>query len=191
MISFMNFMNKKSPFEEEEEQDQKTKSKEPVHFMSWQDAVFLLVIIALVVGGYYYFQYTKQQGAKQFAECNALYEANDFIACETCYGKTWDLSYVSDTMELVRQERLGLIADMRTLQMDVFQSVESYLLNGDTSSALEEMNKMTKPLLLLNQSQLDLWTEWSRIQSLRAAISAAIPTAPVADTTQKQEIPKN
>lgn len=62
MISFMNFMNKR-PIEDGEE-GQEPKAQVPTRFMSWQDAIFLLVIAALVVGGYYYFQFTKQKGTK-------------------------------------------------------------------------------------------------------------------------------
>lgn len=182
MISFMNFMNKR-PIEDGEE-GQEPKAQVPTRFMSWQDAIFLLVIAALVVGGYYYFQFTKQKGTKQFAECQKLYEANDLLASEACYEKTWELSYVTDSMELERQKHLGLIGDKRTIQMDIFQQVESSLLEGDTSKAFEEMSKMTEPLLLLDQEQIQLWKEWSQKRAIKAAISAAIPTS-VVDSSQK------
>ena len=58
MISFMN-MGKNRPNEEpddDEEEGSVSVEKKPVpvvrSFMSWQDALFLLVIAALVVGGY-------------------------------------------------------------------------------------------------------------------------------------------
>ena len=68
--------------------------------------------------------------------------------------------------------------------MDIFQQVESSLLEGDTSKAFEEMSKMTEPLLLLEQEQIQLWKEWSQKRAIKAAISAAIPTS-VVDSTQK------
>lgn len=87
-------------------------------------------------------------------------------------------------MELERQKHLGLIGDKRTIQMDIFQQVESSLLEGDTSKAFEEMSKMTEPLLLLDQEQIQLWKEWFQKRAIKAAISAAIPTS-VVDSTQK------
>jgi len=183
MISFMNFMNKR-PVEDGEE-EQNPKAQVPTRFMSWQDAIFLLVIAGLVVGGYYYFQYTKQKGTKQFAECQKLFEANDLLASEVCYEKTWELSYVTDSMELDRQHYLGLISDKRTVQMDVFQLVEASFLEGDSAKAFEEMTKMSEPLLLLDQDQIDLWKEWSKKSAIKAAISAATPIS-VTDSSQKQ-----
>lgn len=87
-------------------------------------------------------------------------------------------------MELERQNFLGLIGDKRTIQVDIFQQVESSLLEGDTSKALEEMSKMTEPLLLLDEDQIQLWKEWSQKRAIKAAISAATPTS-VMDSTQK------
>ena len=68
--------------------------------------------------------------------------------------------------------------------MDVFQIVESTILEGDSSKAFEEMSKMTEPLLLLDQDQIQLWKEWSQKRAIKAAISAATPTS-VVDSTQK------
>lgn len=175
MISFMNFMNKRPLEEGEEEQDEKQDEKQqmPTRFMSWQDAIFLLVIACLVVGGYYFFQYTKNKGAKEFAECGVFFDAEDFLASEVCYEKTWHLSYVSDSMEIQRQHHLGFITDRRALQLDVFEMVESAFLEGDSLLGFEEMKKMTAPLLLIEEDHLKLWQEWSRLQAIRAAVSAA------------------
>jgi len=175
MISFMNFMNKRPLDEGEEEQDEKQDEKlqVPTRFMSWQDAIFLLVIAGLVVGGYYFFEYTKNKGSKEFAECSAYFEAKDFLASEACYEKTWHLSYVSDSMEIQRQHHLGYITDMRAIQLDVFEMVESAFLEEDSLLAFEEMKKMTAPMLLFEENHLELWQEWSRLQAIRAAISAA------------------
>ena len=64
----ISFMNGKSPFDEAEEKleqginphDPKVKLKMQGPIMSWQDGLFLLVLIGLVVGGYYYYQYIKK-----------------------------------------------------------------------------------------------------------------------------------
>ncbi|NLO23117.1 MAG: hypothetical protein GX116_02130 [Fibrobacter sp.] len=172
MISFMNFMNK-TPLEDEDSDEVKT--PEPTRFMSWQDAVFLLVIAALITGGYYYFQNVKKKGLKQFTECNLLFEAKDYLSSEACYEKTWSLSYVTDSMELVRQERLGYITDLRAAQVDVFHLVEISFNQGDSLEAFKSMDKIQKPLLFLEEDFISQWTEWEKAHALWAAIQAAIP----------------
>jgi len=142
----VSFLNGKSPFDEAEE---KLEAGETVNgrpkmptgpIMGWQDGVFLLVVIALIVGGYQYYQYAKRTSAETFARCDALYSAaqenpDQYVVAEACYDSTWDLGFVSDSMEVLRQNRLGAISDMRTVQKDLFEDAKDALADGDTAKA--------------------------------------------------------
>lgn len=143
----VSFLNGKSPFDEAEE---KLEAGETVNgrpkmptgpIMGWQDGVFLLVVIALIVGGYQYYQYAKRKSAETFASCNSMYElavageAAKYLEAETCYESTWDLGFVSDSMEVLRQDRLGAITDMRSAQKDLLQDAKDALEDGDTAKA--------------------------------------------------------
>ena len=143
----VSFLNGKSPFDEAEE---KLEAGETVNgrpkmptgpIMCWQDGVFLLVVIALIVGGYQYYQYAKRKSAETFASCNSMYElavageAAKYLEAETCYESTWDLGFVSDSMEVLRQDRLGAITDMRSAQKDLLQDAKDALEDGDTAKA--------------------------------------------------------
>ena len=137
------FLNGKSPFDEAEE---KLEAGETVNgrpklpqapIMGWQDGVFLLVLIGLIVGGYYYYQYAKQKSADSFAKCDALYvaaetDATKYVDAEACYNETWDLGFVSDSMEILRQNRLGAIEDLRNQQNDLYADAMGAMADNDT-----------------------------------------------------------
>ncbi|MCF0216260.1 MAG: hypothetical protein HUK21_07280 [Fibrobacteraceae bacterium] len=166
-------MNGKSPFDEAEEKleqginphDPKVKLKMQGPIMSWQDGLFLLVLIGLVVGGYYYYQYIKKNGADTFTRCDALYTsaaADDsfFAKAEACYDSTWELSFVSDSLELLRQERLGYIDSLRTLQKDIFALADASFKANDTAAAFAALKEYKGPNLLVFKSDIEAWNSW-------------------------------
>lgn len=169
----VSFLNGKSPFDEAEE---KLEAGETVNgrpkmpsgpIMGWQDGVFLLVIIALIVGGYQYYQYAKKKSAETFAQCDALYQAaqedpQKYADVEACYDSTWNLGFVSDSMEVLRQNRQGAIADMRNAQKDVLQDAKDALEDGDTAKAASLVNNYAGAMLL----RLSDKKEWEKIASL-------------------------
>lgn len=155
----VSFLNGKSPFDEAEE---KLEAGETVNgrpkmptgpIMGWQDGVFLLVIVALIVGGYQYYQHAKRTSAETFARCDALYTAaqedpSQYAVAEACYDSTWDLGFVSDSMEVLRQDRLGAISDMRNAQKDMLQDAKDALEDGDTAKAVSVLQGYTGGMLL-------------------------------------------
>ena len=74
MLSFQNIMGGKNPLDdpEDDENPDGGKKPEPTQIVSWQDALVILVIIAAIVGGYQYYQYTKRESEEIFARCALL-----------------------------------------------------------------------------------------------------------------------
>ena len=169
----VSFLNGKSPFDEAEE---KLEAGETVNgrpkmptgpIMGWQDGVFLLVIIALIVGGYQYYQYAKKKSAETFAQCDALYQAaqedpQKYADVEACYDSTWDLGFVSDSMEVLRQDRLGAITDMRSAQKDMLQDAKDALEDGDTAKAVSVVTGYTGAMFLARDDK----KKWESIAAL-------------------------
>ena len=159
------FLNGKSPFDEAEE---KLEAGETVNgrpklpsapVMGWQDGVFLLVIIALIVGGYHYYKFAKQKSAEMFASCDTLYVAAEadiagLPAAEACYDSTWDLGFVSDSMEVLRQNRLGDISDKRNAMKDLLEDAKDAMALGDTAKAVGILGD-NKGYVLLRQDEQD------------------------------------
>lgn len=168
------FLNGKSPFDEAEE---KLEAGETVNgrpklpsapVMGWQDGVFLLVIIALIVGGYHYYKFAKQKSAQMFASCDTLYVAAEadiagLPAAEACYDSTWDLGFVSDSMEVLRQNRLGDISDKRNAMKDLLEDAKDAMALGDTAKAVGILGD-NKGYVLLRQDEQD---EWKAIVGLK------------------------
>jgi hypothetical protein len=168
------FLNGKSPFDEAEE---KLEAGETVNgrpklpsapVMGWQDGVFLLVIIGLIVGGYHYYKYTKEKSAAMFASCDTLYVAAEadiagLPAAEACYDSTWDLGFVSDSMEVLRQNRLGEISDKRNAMKDLLEDAKDAIALGDSAKAVGILGE-NKGYVLLRQDEQD---EWKAITGLK------------------------
>lgn len=182
------FLSGKSPFDEAEEkleagENPTGKPKLPTPTMGWQDVVFLLVLVGLVVGGYYYYQYAKNSSAETFAKCDALYvaaeaEQTKFLDAEKCYNETWDLGFVSDSLEVLRQNRLGAIEDMRNHLMDLFVDVMDAIADKDSAKAFEIVTNYKGPMFL---PKTDAET-WKTIADAAAAKASAEP-ASAADST--------
>ena len=67
-------------------------------------------------------------------------------------------------MELIRQERIGIIKDVRISQMDLLEEVESLLESNDTLEAAKKMKTLQQPLLLLGNKLKD-WQEMEKVLS--------------------------
>ena len=59
-------------------------------------------------------------------------EAEKYVEAEACYNETWDLSFVSDSMEILRQNRLGAIEDLRNHQKDLYADAMGAMAARDT-----------------------------------------------------------
>lgn len=181
------FLNGKSPFDEAEE---KLEAGETVNgrpklpqapIMGWQDGVFLLVLAGLIVGVYYWYQYTKQKSAEVFATCDALYVAAEsnpskYADAEVCYNETWDLSFVSDSMEILRQNRLGAIEDLRNQQKDVYADAMGAMAARDTVAAYNVVNAYKGPMLLSQGDRKD-WEKIVNSDAVKACVAAAAARA--------------
>ena len=192
------FLNGKSPFDEAEERLEagdtiNGKPRIPTGpIMGWQDGVFLLVIVGLIVGGYQYYQYVKRNCAETFAKCDALYvaateDASKFAEVETCYEATWDLAFVSDTLEVLRQNRLGQIEDLRNAQKDLLASANDALDKGDTAAAAKIVTEYKGAMLLYTGDKSE-WDEIVKIAEIQAAKAAATAAAePATDTASAKK----
>ena len=176
----VSFLNGKSPFDEAEEKLEAGETvngrpKLPVApAMGWQDGVFLLVVVALIVGGYQYYQHAKKNSAETFARCDALYVAaatapEKYAEVEACYDSTWDLGFVSDSLEILRQNRQGEISDMRNAQKDLLEDAKDALSVKDTLKAVKILKDYGGAMLLNTGDAM----EWKAIAELQAAHSEA------------------
>ncbi len=174
MLSFINIMGKKNPLDEDDEEGSENGKKkvEISGFIGWQDALVLLVIIGAIVGGYKYYQHTKQESAELFARCALLYDGGDLLAAKTCYDSTWNLSYVPNDMDSLRVIRLGAIQDLQSTQEYILEDVRASLREADTAKALSAMRNFRKPLLLSAEDA----TEWNALETAFAArLSEKVP----------------
>ncbi len=181
------FLNGKSPFDEAEE---KLEAGETVNgrpklsqapIMGWQDGVFLLVLVGLIVGGYYFYQYTKQKSSDSFAKCDVLYvsaetNAEKYVEAEACYNETWDLSFVSDSMEILRQNRLGAIEDLRNHQKDLYADAMGAMAARDTVAAYKVVSEYKGPMLLSQGDRKD-WNNIANSDAVKASVAAAAARA--------------
>ena len=183
------FLNGKSPFDEAEE---KLEAGETVNgrpkmpsgpVMGWQDGLFLLVIIGLIVGGYQYYQHSKTESTETFARCNALFDEaatnpEKYLDAEACFDSTWDLGFVSDTMEVLRQNRMGEILDKRNAQKDMLEDAKDALSQKDTAKAVEIVRGYQGAMFLRNYDKED----WEKIAKLEVA-APGDSNASAADTS--------
>lgn len=178
------FLKGKSPFDEAEERLEagetiNGKPKLPsAPVMGWQDGVFLLVLVGVIVGGYQYYQHVKRSCAETFASCETLYaaaaqDASKYAEVETCYEGTWDLAFVSDSLEVKRQERLGEIEDMRNAQKDVLANANAALDKGDSSAAVKMVTEYKGAMLLYTGDKSD-WDEIAKIQVVTSEETAPV-----------------
>ena len=193
------FLNGKSPFDEAEERLEagdtvNGKPRMPTGpIMGWQDGVFLLVVIALIVGGYQYYQYAKRNSAETFAKCDALYvaaaeDASKYAEAEVCYESTRTLAFTSDSLEVLSQNRLGEIEDMRLAQKDLLSDANAALDKGDTAAAAKIVTEYKGAMLLYTGDKSE-WDEIEKIAEVYAAKEAAKAAAaaePAADTAAKK-----
>lgn len=165
MLSFINIMGGKNPLDDpEDEESTEGEGKKKVEvkgFMSWSDAIVLLVIIGGIIGGYKYYQYTKKESTETFARCALLFDGGDFIAAKDCYEGTWELSYAPAEMDSIRVVRLGAIEDMKNAQEYVLEDVRTALQKNDSAAAVSAMKKFQGPVLL-NENDA---AEWSALQN--------------------------
>ena len=193
------FLNGKSPFDEAEERLEagdtvNGKPRMPTGpIMGWQDGVFLLVVIALIVGGYQYYQYAKRNSAETFAKCDALYvaaaeDASKYAEAEVCYESTRTLAFTSDSLEVLSQNRLGEIEDMRLAQKDLLSDANSALDKGDTAAAAKIVTEYKGAMLLYtgDKSEWDEIVKIAEVYAAKEAAKAAAAAEPAADTAAKK-----
>ncbi|MDR1760704.1 MAG: hypothetical protein LBR60_09320 [Fibrobacter sp.] len=161
MLSFL----KNRPNDEDEEQETSGApgGKPPARFMSWQDALVLLVIAGIIFGVYTYFKSSKNSSTELFEKCEAFYTAEDWDAMEGCYEQTWELGYITDELDSIRQARLGVVKDLRSAQEDLLEVILDAMDKGDTALARQEIEKMTPPILLFGERKDD----WDRINTIK------------------------
>lgn len=193
------FLNGKSPFDEAEERLEagdtvNGKPRMPTGpIMGWQDGVFLLVVIALIVGIYQYYQYAKRNSAETYAKCDALYvaaaeDASKYAEVEACYEAAIKLSFVSDSQEVLGQNRVGEIADMRILQKDLLSDANAALDKGDTAAAVKIVTEYKGAMLLYtgDKSEWDEIVKIGEVLAAKEAAKAAAAAEPAADSAAKK-----
>ena len=193
------FLNGKSHFDEAEERLEagdtvNGKPRMPTGpIMGWQDGVFLLVVIALIVGGYQYYQYAKRNSAETFAKCDALYvaaaeDASKYAEAEVCYESTRTLAFTSDSLEVLSQNRLGEIEDMRLAQKDLLSDANAALDKGDTAAAAKIVTEYKGAMLLYtgDKSEWDEIVKIAEVYAAKEAAKAAAAAEPAADTAAKK-----
>ena len=82
-----------------------------------------------------------------------------FVEVEACYDSTWDLGFVSDSMEVLRQNRQGQIADMRNAQKDILEDAKILIEDGDTAKAVSTLKNYAGAFLLRPSDA----AEWKKI----------------------------
>jgi hypothetical protein len=94
---------------------------------------------------------------------------------------------VSDTLEVLRQNRLGEIEDMRNAQKDLLASANEALDKGDTVAAAKIVTEYKGAMLLYtgDKSEWDEIVKIAEIQAAKAAATAAV-AEPAADTAAKK-----
>ncbi|MBR3850544.1 MAG: hypothetical protein IKJ76_00625, partial [Fibrobacter sp.] len=115
--------------------------------------------------------------------CNALFDEaatnpEKYLDAEACFDSTWDLGFVSDTMEVLRQNRMGEILDKRNAQKDVLEDAKDALSQKDTAKAVEIIRGYQGAMFLRNYDKED----WEKIAKLEVA-APGDSNASAADTS--------
>lgn len=180
------FLNGKSPFDEAEERleagdtvnGRPKMPKAPA--MGWQDGVFLLVIIGLVIGGYQYYKYAKGKSEEVFAQCDSLYVAagsdvSKYLEAESCYKGTMDLSFTSGSQDSLALFRLSVIDSMRFVQQGLLTDARSFLVEGDTATAVKTVSDYKGAMLLNGAREKE---EWEKIATMVKPAAPAVEKVP-------------
>lgn len=160
MLSFLKHRPEDDEDETSEGESSHPKEKQPMRFMSLQDALFLLVLAGLIFGVYYYFKDSKDSSNELFETCEAFYVAKDWVEMENCYEETWELGYVTDALDSIRQIRLGIVKDLRAAQEDILEKTLDFWEKGALYEAVHEFYKMKQPLLLIGEREKE-WNEFN------------------------------
>ena len=83
---------------------------------------------------------------------------------------------MSDTLEVLRQNRLGEIEDMRNAQKDLLSSANDALDKGDTAAAAKIVTEYKGAMLLYSGDKSE-WDEIVKISEIQAAKDAAKASA--------------
>ena len=94
---------------------------------------------------------------------------------------------MSDTLEVLRQNRLGEIEDLRNAQKDLLANANGALDKGDTAAAAKIVTEYKGAMLLYtgDKSEWDEIVKIAEIQAAKAAATAAV-AEPAADTAAKK-----
>jgi hypothetical protein len=99
-------------------------------------------------------------------------DAAKYVEAESCYNETWDLGFVSDTMEILRQNRLGAIEDLRNQQKDLYAEAMGAMAARDTVAAYNVVKDYKGPMLL-NQGDRKDWNNIANNDAVKASVAAA------------------
>jgi hypothetical protein len=144
-------------------------------FMGKGDIIFLLVVGAVVGGFFYYTKSIKAESAKQFAECQKIWDSGDLISSQACYDKARNLQYVTDSLDSIVYLRLDSIQQVEEDENNFFAKVDSAIVRKDSAAVMANVKALPK-FVFLDSAKVEILKSWN-----------ALANAPVVDTTGKAQ----
>jgi hypothetical protein len=92
-------------FLKKEDEENGSQSK----FMGKGDIIFLLVLIAIIGGLWYYNKSSQENMHSHYAKCDALFAASSHKEAKECYENTHSLGYRSDSLDSIGYHRIEQI----------------------------------------------------------------------------------
>ncbi len=100
-------------FLKKEDNGGESKSK----FMGRGDIIFVLVLIAIIGGIWYYNKSTKEKTYSHYARCETLFAADSLDDAKKCYEDALDLGYHPESLQTVRYNRAKEIDSILILKI--------------------------------------------------------------------------
>jgi hypothetical protein len=113
-----------------EDEDGNTTSK----FMGPSDIIFLLVIVGLVFGFWYFNKSAKDETLAHYNTCDTLWTTERMDSAYNCYEQAIDLGYRTDSLDSVSYRRRELLDSSRATDGELLRKADSLDRIGDTAS---------------------------------------------------------
>jgi len=143
-------------------------------FMGKGDIIFLLVIVSLVGGFWFYSKTVKQKCTVKFAECAKVWDAKDYVAAERCYEEARGLSYLPDSLDSLLYQRTEIMDGITESEENLWMQVDSAMIRQDSAKASKLLANLPK-FYFLDSSKVQRLQAWQMTVKIPTGASVTTP----------------
>jgi hypothetical protein len=141
-------------------------------FMGRGDIIFLLVIVAVVGGFWYYSKSIKTTSASHFTNCQKLWEAKDYPAADRCYEEARDLQYLTDSLDSITYLRSDSAQVISDAESALWAKADSAMVKADTARVLS-LVKQLPTFYFLDSTKVQRLLSWQAMAKAPSDTSGA------------------